>query len=265
VGRTGTLDPMATGVLVLLLGTATRLAQFILQDKKTYRGIVHLGVETSTYDAFGEVIAERPANFTQKKIIKVIDGFKGSYAQVPPMYSAIKVKGKKLYDLARQGKSIPREPRTVTIYNIEVISWHANDPEIEVTCSTGTYIRSLAHDIGDILGCGAHLKQLIRIHSHGYSVTNSYSLDDLKQRKLKGDLFSTLRPSYDVLTNMPVVYLTAVQETAVRYGKKINLNFEGSEGYPQARDMYGELIGILIPVDSQLWRPKAVFPPASDG
>lgn len=260
VGHTGTLDPMATGVLVLLLGPATRLSQFMVRDDKRYHGTIRLGLETSTYDADGEVIAVKPVDVGFDQIQAVVSSFQGELAQIPPMYSAIKVKGQKLYNLARQGKTIKREPRRVTIHHIEVLAWQPPDLVLDVICSAGTYVRSLAHDIGEVLGCGAYLRTLTRTTSHEFTLGESHTLDELSKLKHEGDLMHKLLPPSAALGLMPVVNLTHAQVKAVCYGQKISLEVGDQEKVIQALDSLGHLVAVMIHVEKDYWRPKVVMP-----
>ena len=260
VGHTGTLDPMATGVLVMLLGSATRLSQYMFNDEKRYQGTIRLGLETSTYDAEGEVVAVKPVDVGFVEIQTAVTRFQGKHAQIPPMYSAIKVHGQKLYNLARQGKTIERQPRSVTIHHIEVLAWHPPDLVLDVVCSAGTYIRSLAHDIGEALGCGAHLRVLTRTASHGFTLAESRTLDKLNVLAQEGDLMQILLPPRAALGQTAAVTLTPAQVTAVRYGQKIALVPEEQVTVLQALDSHSDLVAVLIPAENSYWRPKVVMP-----
>jgi len=260
VGHTGTLDPMATGVLVMLLGPATRLSQFMTHDEKCYRGTIRLGVETSTYDADGEVAAVKHVEVGLAEIQAAVARFQGDIKQIPPMYSALKVHGQKLYTLARQGKTVERQPRAVTIHHIAVLAWHPPDLFVDVRCSAGTYIRSLAHDIGEVLGCGAHLRTLTRTASHGFALAESHTLDALGTLSREGNLMSVLLPPRAVLGQARAVNLTEAQVTAVRYGQKIALPMAEQAPVLQALDSNGDLVAIMVPADSGYWRPKVAMP-----
>ena len=223
MGHTGTLDPMATGVLVLLLGPATRLAQFMAHNEKRYLGTIRLGIATSTYDADGEVVAVNPVAVEVEEIQAAVARFQGDIQQIPPMYSALKVHGQKLYDLARQGIQIEREPRAVTIYHSEVVAWQPPDLVLDVQCSAGTYIRSLAYDIGEDLGCGAHLHALTRTESHGFPLAESYTLEALNRLAEQGKLHSALLTPHAALKQAPAVVLKPAQVTSVRQGQSLIL------------------------------------------
>ncbi|NDJ61826.1 MAG: tRNA pseudouridine(55) synthase TruB, partial [Chloroflexi bacterium] len=169
IGHAGTLDPLATGVLVICLGAATRLSEYVMDTTKRYRAVVHLGVTTDTYDAEGEITAQRPSDHLSEADVRdALGAFVGALEQVPPMYSAIKQGGRKLYDLARAGEVVERPPRPVHIHALEVVAWQPPQVTLDVTCSPGTYIRSLAYDLGAALGVGAHLAGLMRTASGSF-------------------------------------------------------------------------------------------------
>lgn len=180
VGHTGTLDPMATGVLPILIGRATRLCSYVLEADKRYTAGVRLGVTTDTLDITGEVLSQCEPSVSDEQLTDALRFFTKTYDQIPPMFSAIKKDGVRLYDLARQGKEIEREPRTVTIHGIELKSRNGNDFVIDVHCSKGTYIRSLADDIGRLLGCGATLISLRRTDAAGFSVADCKTVEEIE-------------------------------------------------------------------------------------
>lgn len=178
-GHTGTLDPLATGLLLLCFGKATKLAATFLDSDKTYRSTVQLGVTTETADAEGRVLETRPVDVSRAQIEEVLTHFMGEIEQIPPMYSALKREGRPLYEYARKGIELERQPRRVTIRQLSLLSCEADKFEIETTCSKGTYIRTLAEDIGKKLGCGAHLAALRRTHIGRFDVADAHSLDEL--------------------------------------------------------------------------------------
>lgn len=180
VGHTGTLDPMATGVLPILIGRATRLCSYVLEADKRYTAGVRLGVTTDTLDITGEVLSQCEPSVSDEQLADALRFFTKTYDQIPPMFSAIKKDGVRLYDLARQGKEIEREPRTVTIHGIKLIFRDGNDFVIDVHCSKGTYIRSLADDIGRLLGCGATLISLRRTDAAGFSVADCKTVEEIE-------------------------------------------------------------------------------------
>ena len=182
-GHTGTLDPNAAGVLPICVGQATKISQYLLGSKKKYRAELTLGIETDTEDIYGTIINESPVVSTGREIEKAILGFVGTYDQMPPMYSAIKIRGRRLYKLAREGMKIERSPRTVTIYSIDIIEIKGNKVMFDVACSKGTYIRTLCKDIGDVLGCGGVMSFLLRIKSGGFGLETTIIMEDLLETK----------------------------------------------------------------------------------
>lgn len=259
VGHAGTLDPMATGVLVLALGAATRLVQFIDNSDKTYRATLRLGETTTTYDADGDLVERRPVTVNQADVEMALAGFRGDIAQIPPMYSAVKVKGQKLYKLARQGKEIERAARPVTIHRLDVLDWAPPDLTIEVVCSAGTYIRSLAHDLGQTLGCGAHLTALTRTAAGDFRLEDSHTLEALDALAQAGRLAEVLLPPETALAALPVIVLTPEQEQAVRFGQTITLDSAPDAALAQACDAAGRLVAVMLPVEMGVWRPKLVL------
>ncbi|MBN1876064.1 MAG: tRNA pseudouridine(55) synthase TruB [Anaerolineae bacterium] len=260
VGHTGTLDPMATGVLLLLVGSATRLAQFMADHTKVYRAVVRLGAVTTTYDREGDVLEQHPVQVTRAACEETLAHFRGTIQQIPPMYSAIKVAGKKLYELARQGKMLDRAPRTVTLYRLDLVDWNPPDLILEVVCSAGTYVRSLAHDLGQVLGCGAYLHALTRVAVGDFNLEMSRTLEALRDLASKNALSAALLPPAAALVAMPEVRLTAHQVQAVRYGQSIgDLSTPPECIILKALDQDGHLVAVLIPADSERWRPKVVI------
>lgn len=190
VGHGGTLDPEASGVLPVCIGRATKAIDFIMEDEKEYIAKVKLGVVTDTYDREGKVIREGKVDFTDQEITKVVESFVGNIFQVPPMYSALKKNGKKLYELAREGKEVYREPRKITIHSIHILSIESPIVEIKVRCSKGTYIRSLCYDIGEELGCGAMMWGLERTSTGPFTRGNSIDLKDLNEDNVRDHIIT---------------------------------------------------------------------------
>ena len=180
-GHTGTLDPMATGVLVIMLGHATRFIELLPEHKKSYSARVKLGITTDTLDITGTVLTKSPVNVTVEQLLDVAEKFKGEILQTPPMYSALKKDGERLYDLARKGIEIEREQRKITIEELEIYDFDGTEFSMVVTCSAGTYIRSLCDDIGKMLGCGAVMTELRRTSANGFSIEKSVTLEELEQ------------------------------------------------------------------------------------
>lgn len=219
MGHGGTLDPMATGVLPVLIGKATRIADLLPDATKRYSAEMILGITTDTYDTEGEVLRRISANISDEELFRAADKFRGDIMQIPPMYSAVKIGGRKLYDLARQGKEIERPARPIRIDNLEV-SRDGDKVLLDITCSKGTYIRSICHDIGELLGCGAAMSALRRTASAGFGIEDCISLDcalefaqkgEIEQRLLKmGAAFSSY-PRIDLDDNISRLMLSGVR------------------------------------------------------
>ena len=184
VGHTGTLDPMATGVLPICIGReATKLSQLIMDSQKEYKAVLKLGITTTTQDGEGEITSEKEVTSTKEEVENAINSFVGEITQIPPMYSAIKINGKKLYELARKGVEVEREPRKVTIHYINILNvdMKENEAEIVIGCSKGTYIRTLCNDIGEKLGCGGYMKSLVRTKCGGFDIEDSITLEEFEE------------------------------------------------------------------------------------
>lgn len=188
IGHTGTLDPQAVGVLPVCLGNATKLCDLLSDDSKEYEAVLHLGVVTDTQDMTGKILNTRDVLPDQEEIVKVMMSFCGEYSQIPPMYSALKVHGKKLYELARQGIEIERQPRTVQIFRMDILKVKLPFVKFRVKCSRGTYIRTLCHDIGQRLGCGGAMEQLTRTRVGSFCLEDAYTLGELEKLKQEGNL-----------------------------------------------------------------------------
>ena len=205
VGHTGTLDPEAEGVLPVCIGKATKIIDYIMDSEKGYSVKFKLGIKTTTYDLEGDIIEERETSFlTEKEVEEAINSFKGEYSQVPPMFSALKKNGVRLYDLARKGIEIEREARNIKIYNIENINIELPYVSMDVTCSKGTYIRSLCYDIGEKLNVFATMTELKRFKTSFFSEYDSINIDDLNKENIKEHLISI----EEALKNYPEIYLT---------------------------------------------------------
>lgn len=218
VGHGGTLDPEASGVLPVCIGKATKAIDFIMEGEKEYIAKVKLGVVTDTYDREGKVLREGIVNFTEEEIINAIHKFEGSIDQVPPMYSALKQNGKKLYELAREGKEVYREPRNITIYSIDILSIDSPMIEIKVRCSKGTYIRSLCYDIGEELGCGAMMWELKRTATGPFAIENSVELKDLTSDNINNYIISL----DEVFSKFPKLVVNEKFERLILNGVTIN-------------------------------------------
>ena len=260
VGHTGTLDPLATGVLVLLVGAATRLARYLAGADKTYVAVLRLGETTSTDDAEGEVLERRPVAVTRAEIEAALPSFRGPLLQTPPMTSAVKVGGRPLYKLARKGQEIERRPRAVVIHALTLEAWEPPHLTLTVTCSAGTYIRSLAHDLGQALGCGAHVAALTRTVVGSFRLEDSLTLEEVATLAAAGRLIEALLPPERALMALPLVTLTPEMEVAARYGQSFDLPAAPAAPEVRAHDGRGRLVAVLIPTEDGRWRPTLVLP-----
>ena len=256
VGHTGTLDPLATGVLVICLGGATRLSEYVMHGTKVYRARIHLGISTTTYDAEGEVMAERDASaITLDAIESALESFQGEIEQVPPMYSAIKQGGRKLYDLARAGEVVERQARSVTIDSLRVLSWTSPELIVEVTCSAGTYIRSLAQDLGEALGTGGHLAGLVRLRSGNFTLEEALDLEALL---VDDDWQRCLIPPRVALAPMPELKVDSAAAEDLRHGRSVEDAAAVEDQLAQAYGPDGRFLA-LVRGDGRCWRPHKVF------
>ena len=194
IGHSGTLDPLATGLLVVFVGRATRAVEFAEADSKSYIAGLRLGVSTDTQDITGNILRSSDAIATKEELEAAVSSFKGEIEQIPPMYSAIKLKGKKLYELARKGESVERKPRRITVSDIEIIGGSDKDYLLRIECSKGTYVRTLCSDIGDALGCGACMSSLRRTRAGVFSVEDAHSLTDITAAAETGKVGELMRP-----------------------------------------------------------------------
>jgi tRNA pseudouridine55 synthase len=235
IGHCGTLDPAATGLLVLTVGRATRLTRFLIRAPKVYEGVIRLGIATETYDAEGKVVAERPVEgVTDEQIRTAMATFEGTHLQTPPAYSAKKVQGVRLYELARRGEEVEVEPKEVTIYRFSPESSLENctDLRFRLECSSGTYARSLAHDLGQMLGCGAHLAVLRRLSVGPFKIEDALTLPALAARRAAGE---SVLPAWIPFDEIPLPFgeitADAQQELRVENGQNVLVrDLVGQEG-----------------------------------
>jgi len=258
VGHAGTLDPMAQGVLLLCLGQATRVAEYLMDGDKVYEALVRLGVSTDTYDAEGKVTSESPVNATRTQVEEVLSDFVGTIQQTPPVYSAIKHEGTPLYRLARRGQPVSPQPRPVEIHALTLQEWSPPDLRIEVQCGKGTYIRSLAHDVGQRLGCGAHLAGLTRTASGHFRLEGAITLASLAEAFARGDGPALLQPLDVALQHLPMVTVETVTERAVAYGQRIQLPDAPQAAVCRAYAQDGRLLALLRRQPDG-WQPHKVF------
>lgn len=226
VGHAGTLDPMATGVLPVFIGRATRAVEFAADSDKEYIAGLRLGVVTNTQDTTGEILEERTVSVTRPELEQVLGRFTGEIEQIPPMYSAIKINGKKLYELARKGREVERRPRPVTIHALELLDGPeaGEDFTLRVVCSKGTYVRTLCHDIGQALGCGGCMSSLRRVKAAGFTLDDSVRLEAVQEAADRGEGESLLLPVDAYFAGLPMLVLKgAAAEKKVRNGAALTL------------------------------------------
>ena len=256
VGHGGTLDPAATGVLPVALGDATRLLEFLVEGRKRYRALIKLGVVTTTDDAEGAVVAEQPVpEIAEAELLATLATFVGVIQQIPPMYSAIQVGGRRLYDLAREGTTIELAPRTVEIDQLTLLGWESPLLSLDVTCGKGTYIRAIARDLGAALGCGAHLQALRRTAVGPLTSETGVSLDALAADPAL--LVERLLPPESAVAHLPRVDLDLDAARLVRNGMPLALA-EPLVGDTSRAHADGALLALLR-YDGAVWRPFKVF------
>ncbi|MDO8490769.1 MAG: tRNA pseudouridine(55) synthase TruB [Dehalococcoidia bacterium] len=265
VGHAGTLDPLASGVLPILLGQGTRMMEFISLQPKRYRATIRLGVSTDTGDSEGAVVSEGDCSAVSAETLEAaLATFKGSIQQIPPMYSALKHKGEPLYRLARQGLSVPRAARTAHIWSLDLLSWQPPSATVELDCSKGTYVRSLAMDLGDKLGCGAHLTSLARLRSAFLTLEDAISPADLEEAVRLECWRELLYPVDEAVLDFTAVIVGQSTEQAIRTGRPLDRQAvpPGEPGtWCRAYSLAGGLISLLrFQPEAEVWHPDRVFP-----
>jgi tRNA pseudouridine55 synthase len=265
IGHGGTLDPMATGVIPICLGQATRVMEYIVSGTKQYKAQITLGVETTTYDRLGEIVqTKRVKRITHDSLVNTTNRFVGEIEQVPPMFSALKHRGKRLYELARKGITIERESRKVKISNISILKWNPPHLSVEITCGKGFYVRSFAHDLGQSLGCGGHLSELVRTKNGALTIQDAIPLVEVEKRLATNDLKGILRPLDFAIEHIPATVVDSKTEDMILNGKAVPNNicvFDTNAG-----DKYrvyssdGTFLAIMS-YESELnhWQPNRVF------
>lgn len=278
VGHAGTLDPMATGILPICLGQSTRIIQFLQEASKTYRAEIELGVATDTYDATGTITQKGdPSGISREQLECALASFRGLIQQTPPMYSAIKHLGQPLYKLARAGIKIDRKSRPANIYQLEIRDWRPPIVEIDLECSKGTYVRSIAHDLGQSLGCGANLKSLIRLKYGLFNLENSVSLPQLEDAFRCGYWQQFIYPIDSVIMNWNAMVINDSNEQIIKNGGPLVLdNFMSNESQnhneqtllqqssinylSRAYSVDGRFLGLLLfNPEKRHWLAKKVF------
>jgi len=264
-GHTGTLDPRASGVLVILVGPAVRLSEYVSASDKRYQAIIRLGGTTDTFDAEGQVTRfEAPLNVTEAQFEEALKTFVGEIEQTPPPYSAVKVQGRKAYEMARKGEEVDLAPRMITVHHLEVLEWAPPEVVIDVHCSSGTYVRSLANDLGVKLGCGAYLVGLRRTKSGRFSLRDATPLRKLQEAFQAGSWYQYLIPAAEALGDWPAVELNPDEVEGVRHGHRVKAK-EGETSQPRVRGVstQGELVALMELATgedgSPEWQPKKVF------
>ena len=252
IGHTGTLDPDAEGVLPVCLGRATKVCDLLTDKDKVYEAVMLLGKETDTQDTTGEVIKECDTSYlTEDEVIKAIKSFVGEYDQLPPMYSALKVNGKKLYELAREGKVVERKTRKVNIYSINIKEIKLPRVCMEVHCSKGTYIRTLCNDIGELLNVGGCMEKLLRTKVSRFELKDSYKLGEIQKLKEEGKLLDIVLPVDEVFASCPKVVLNSVQVRLAYNGNSIPYHLLSQDNGDKIRayDDKGNFIGLYVRED----------------
>ncbi len=248
VGHLGTLDPLATGVLPLVLGRATRLSQFLMKGGKEYEGIVRFGFATTTYDRAGEPLA--PAvefGLDRARVEELLDRFRGTFLQTPPPVSAKKVDGKPAYKLARKNIAVELQPVEITVSALEMKAWNPPEITLLVRCSAGTYLRGIAHDLGEAAGCGAHLLALRRRESSGFTLAQSRTLEELGELSAAGRLEEALLPAAELIPEFPTEYVDAVTAGFIRQGRDFRVSAfrpHNAARYVKAVTQDGQLVAI---------------------
>lgn len=260
-GHTGTLDPRASGVLVVLIGPAVRLSEYLSASDKRYQAIIRFGVATDTYDTEGKQVGETKSvdHITESDFQQLLRDYEGKIAQVPPAHSAIKVNGQKAYDLARRGEDVELEPRIVDVYNLELLEWAPPEAVIDVYASSGTYVRSLANDLGNDLEVGAHLTGLRRTKNGQFTLRDAVRLQELKDSFEEGDWYKHLIPAAETLADWHTIELTPEDAEKIKHGHRIPAE-PGSSGWARGLSEQGDLIALLeVPEGEEFWQPRKVF------
>jgi len=258
-GHTGSLDPIATGLLPLCFGDATRLSQFLLDSDKRYWTVFRLGVTTATYDSEGDVLRTRPVTVTKADVERVLPRFSGPISQVPPMYSAIKRGGQPLYKLARAGVEVEREPRDIVIREMKFLGLEGDRLTLEIHCSKGTYIRTLAYDIGEALGCGAHVVELRRLAVGVLDIKDAVTIDSLAAMATPQDRATQLLPLDALLGSMPDVHLTALAAHYLRQGQSVSLQHGREPGWVRLYEGESRFLGLGQVLDDGRVAPRRLL------
>jgi tRNA pseudouridine55 synthase len=259
-GHTGTLDPRASGVLVILIGPAVRLSEYVSASDKRYQATIRMGSSTDTYDSEGTVTSSASVDdITEDHFNEVLQRFVGEIEQVPPPYSAVKVQGRKAYDMAREGEEFELIPRIINVYSLEILEWAPPEVVIDVYCSSGTYVRSLANDLGKELGTGAHLVGLRRTKSGRFTLRDAVPLRRLQEAFDAGNWYRFLIPAAEAMADWPMVELDADQVELVRHGHRVPAEPD-MKGLARGVSQQGDLVALLeVDPETHEWQPRKVF------
>ena len=259
-GHTGTLDPRASGVLVILIGPAVRLSEYVSASDKRYQATIRLGSSTDTFDAEGVITnSSTDVNVTEEQFEELLSQFIGEIEQTPPPYSAVKVGGQKAYEKARAGEEVELMPRKINVYSLDLLEWAPPEVVIDVFCSSGTYVRSLANDLGNELGVGAHLVGLRRTKSGQFTLRDAVSLRRLRESFEVGDWYQYLIPAAEALGDWPMIELDAERTDLVRHGHRISAEgLESESSWARAVTEQGDLVALVELVEGE-WQPRKVF------
>jgi tRNA pseudouridine55 synthase len=258
-GHTGSLDPIATGLLPLCFGEATKVSQFMLDADKQYWVRIKLGEETTTYDVEGEVVAEAPVNVDRRQIEKALKSFTGKISQLPPMYSAVKQGGQALYKLAREGKEVERKPREVTVYRIDLLDFDGEFVELEILCSKGTYVRTIAHDLGKMLGCGGHVVELRRLGVGDFKIDEAVPLEEIEDLQSPAEGEQYLLPVDEALLGLPDVTLTSLATHYLLQGQPVTARHGQEPGLVRLYNEENAFLGMGEVLDDGRVAPKRLM------
>lgn len=257
-GHTGSLDPIATGLLPLCFGEATKVSQFMLDSDKRYWTRIQLGVETETYDSEGEVVATRPVDVSRRDVERELKRFEGEIEQLPPMYSAVKMGGEALYKLARKGVEVERQPRKVTIHELNLEAFEGEFIELDMTCTKGTYVRTLAHDLGQNLGCGAHVVGLRRLEVGDFGIDEAVTMDALEEMPPE-QRDALLLPVDEALQDLPDVSLTSLATHYLVQGQPVSVQHGHSPGWVRLYEEGERFLGMGEVLDDGRVAPKRLM------
>lgn len=257
-GHTGSLDPIATGLVLLCFGEATKVSQFLLEADKRYWVDIKLGETTDSYDSEGKVLETRPVETDRRKIEKALRQFQGRISQIPPMFSAIKQNGQPLYKLARQGIEVERKPREVEIYEISIEGFSENRLQLEIHCSKGTYIRALAHDLGQMLGCGAHVVGLRRLQAGSFTIDQAVTMKTLQETPAE-EHAGLLLPTDQALLDLPEVSLTSLATHYLLQGQPVSVRHSHPPGWVRLYAEGAQFLGMGQVLDDGRVAPKRLM------